>query len=59
MADAHADRRDLALRATAFDDPYADAPVAPLAFHIEALQRPDQPFLEIADISAEIAPALL
>src|SRR5687768_11291666 len=54
---AHADRRDLVLAALV-RDPDADSASTPLAGHVEARQRADDPLLEIAHEAAHIGPAL-
>ena len=55
MADAHADRGDLAFAAAAFIDPDADTTRATLAFDIKPGEGADKPFLEVMNIGSDVA----
>ena len=56
LPDAHPDGGDLVLPPAAAIDPDADPARAALAADIEAGQGRDDPFLEVADIGADIRP---
>src|SRR5690606_4130291 len=58
-AHAHADRRDLGLAPARLDHPDAD-PVRPaLAADVEPVERPNHPFLDLPDVTAQVGLAPL